>query len=224
MTNPNVQMNVASRIKAFVALPKGWHFGDGIGATATAVKTALDINLLLSCGGAKNIEAFPLIGGGVLVSGYHDHDTLEIRCMNDGGIELTHEIVDKEHCCRDGLSLFEVKKYIGDMKWSLSNSYVRYTQSTSAKKKNDFKVTLSSHHQAGKEFQFLRLTVPLTEANVSAGILIATTGILFLSHVSFGESVQVRFPRTATSQMSLLPQATHATGISTTLKTAVAGA
>ena len=86
---------IADTIRSFANLPAGWHYGTGTGAVHAAVDAALNVNSLLVDYGARNIEVFPDVDGGILVSGYRDRHTLEILCCPDGRMDLVYEVGDE---------------------------------------------------------------------------------------------------------------------------------
>jgi len=115
--NQDLKQAVAERIYSFVELPKGWHFGEGVGATESAVKLALTVNSLLAIYQPRNVEVFPCIDGGILIHGYKGADVLEIQCESDSKVQLAHE--------RDGdlvreiefVSIDGIEDYLGDLAW-----------------------------------------------------------------------------------------------------------
>ena len=86
-------MSKAKQIRSFAYLPYGWHFGEGRGATPEALSAALEIDGLL-VDRVEEIEVFPAVDGGVLVSGYLDEQNLELTCAPSGRMDLWHEESD----------------------------------------------------------------------------------------------------------------------------------
>jgi hypothetical protein len=66
------------------ALPKGWHYGSGIGTTLKAYNAAYAILKALEYGFFP-IELFPRINGGVLICMYYDKS-----------YEAIHKITERE--------------------------------------------------------------------------------------------------------------------------------
>lgn len=195
MTDLDLEKAIAKEIEAFAALPDGWHFGDGIGAVAEAVQSALAVNELLARQGARNIEAFPLIEGGVLISGYGGRDTLEVRCQPDGRMDLAHEIADEEHYWQDAVSLNDIEAYLGGLAWLSPNLFVPCIPSISVRREDDFKVMLSNHLPEVGEYQFSRLPALWTRAAASATILLVSTVESFPLLMFSGELVQASSPQ-----------------------------
>ena len=86
-------MSKAKQIRSFAHLPDGWHYGEGRGATREALSAALEIDELL-IDRVEEIEVFPAVDGGVLVSGYIDEHNLELTCAPSGRMDLWHEESD----------------------------------------------------------------------------------------------------------------------------------
>ena len=195
MTDLNLEREIARKIEAFAALPDGWHFGDGVGAVVEAVKSALAVNSLLVLHGARNIEAFPLIEGGVLVSGYGGRDTLEVRCQPDGRMDLAHEVDDEEHYWQDAVSLNDIEAYLGGLAWLPPNLFAPCTPSISARRGDDFKVMLSNHLPAAGGYRFSKLPALWTLADASAAILLVSTVASCPLLMFSGELVQASSPQ-----------------------------
>ena len=127
MTDQDLEQAVASRIDGFAALPDGWHFGDGISAVAGAMQSAHAINSLLADYGARNIEVFPCIDGGILIHGYGNADALEIQCGPDGQICLAHERDGDLVWEQENVSIGDIESYLGGLAWLPTSSSVSST-------------------------------------------------------------------------------------------------
>ena len=134
---------IKEEIDSFTALLDGWHFGEGVGANEVAVRVAHDVHDLMIENGAEEIEAFPAIDGGVLISGYFDNESLDVSCRPNGAMEIDHEVNDNLKYEREGLYLNDVKKYLEELNWS-KRSYEYCIPNISAGEKNDLPVKLSN--------------------------------------------------------------------------------
>ena len=112
-----LEEKIRDTICSFANLPDGWHYGTGTGAVHAAVDAALNVNSLLVDCGARNIEVFPDIDGGILVSGYRDRHTLEILCRPDGGMDLVYEVDDDLVNERSSISIDEIEEFLGGSEW-----------------------------------------------------------------------------------------------------------
>ncbi len=95
--------SVKDVINSFLDLPRGWHYGQGRGATGAAVKAALRVDRLFQESKAHSIEAFPDVDGGILICGRWENEDVEIICFPDGvRFSLCHDKDDSlelEHEC-----------------------------------------------------------------------------------------------------------------------------
>lgn len=83
-------------ILSFRQLEVGWHFGKGKAATEDAVNIALELQRTLREMGAEQIEAFPRIDGGIVVSAMKADDVVDVICNPDGSLGLYIERNDVE--------------------------------------------------------------------------------------------------------------------------------
>lgn len=200
-----------TQIQSFTHLPDGWHFGEGRGATESAVAVALKIEHLLWIGNAHEVEAFPGVDGGILLSGYHGAHALEIRCDPSGRIDLLHEIDDGIVDERHDIPLEEVGEYVEGLEWKPKNSFAYCIPSTSADTGDDSQVRLSSHPQTAVSHYSI-LSVLLKIAGENARISIGTTGELLETLPFSGGSIPISSPRAVGYPMSSLQREIPATG------------
>ena len=205
---------IADTIRSFANLPDGWHYGTGTGAVHAAVEAALNVNSLLADYGARNIEVFPDVDGGILVSGYRDRKTLEILCCQDGRMDLVYEEYDEIVNERSSISINEIEEFMGGSEWFPSKLFAHCTQSILVKKGGASLVWLSSPHPETGGYQYSRHNAPFTlvDANVAISIVstVESLGIPMFS----GGSVLIFSQEIAGLLVSRLRQATPATGIS----------
>src|SRR5262245_59631696 len=103
---------IARRILSFGELPAGWHYGSGVPAPLHVIDNALRVGALLTDVGAKKLEAFPEIVGGILVSGYHDADTVDVLCRVDRLFDICHEEDNREIANQEGISFQAITQYL----------------------------------------------------------------------------------------------------------------
>ncbi len=209
-----LERGVAETIRSFAKLPDGWHYGTGTGAVDAAVDTALYVNSLLIDYGARNIEAFPAVDGGILVSGYHDRDTLEVLCRPDGGMDFIHEVDDDLVNEQDSVSTNEIEEFLGGLEWLPQNLFAHCTQSISVKKGDASLVWPSSPHPQTGGYQYSRQNAPLALVDANVAIFIASTEASLDFLMSSGGSILMFSQGIAGSPVSHQRQATPATGIS----------
>lgn len=214
MTDQNLEQTVAGRIDGFAALPDGWHFGDGIAPVARAVESAHAINLLLADYGARNIEAFPCIDGGILIHGYRRADVLEIQCDPDGQICLSHErdggLVQEQ----ENISIGDIESYLGDLAWlPTSSSEFSSIPSITAGSWVDLQAPPSNRlHRVWGSLCSIH-DVESIVAVVSADIFDDSTRMIRSAPLSFGGSAPTRYQEGAGSSLRLRTAAMSVTGI-----------
>ncbi len=106
---------IVDEIRSFERLPAGWHYGEGHGATGLAVESALAMQALLMTNKADEVEVFPDVSGGVLLSGYCQDETMEIFCDHDGRINIIHEVGGEIAYEKDDVSAQEVNEYMREL-------------------------------------------------------------------------------------------------------------
>lgn len=172
------QATAAPLIRSFSELKNGWHYGSGQGATEIATNSALAVDRLLQKYYAHNIEAFPDVDGGILVSGYFGNETLEAFCDPNGRIDLHHEDNDISINDIEDISLIGVEEYLESKSWFPKKLFVLSTSHTIALKNSDSKALYSMFHQETKGYRFSIKTV----LNISANQSVAISGnIIFQS-------------------------------------------
>ena len=225
MTNGNIELAPSSdsridRIRAFATLPDGWHYGEGRGATDGAITAAIEIDALFMMGGVEEVEAFPGIDGGILLTGYRGPDTLEIRCNPFGQMDLLHETGDKVVCEQSGMTQHGIIKYVGEIGWAPTKSSDYSIQCTTASAWIDSQARRSSPDQM-EAFQSSIPGVLLTTAVMSAVTLLITTAkVLVLGRFS-GESIQLSYPSDTNLLVSPQRPAIHAIETSVSLRGAI---
>lgn len=139
---------VVEKIRSFRELPDGWHYGEGVCATDTAVELALIMQATLISGKASEVEVFPDVSGGILVAGYYEEETVEIFCKHDGALSFVHEAGEEVDYARDNVSAQEAKEYVRELlwevvKWRSVRSFGYFTQNTTAGRGRDLPVLRS---------------------------------------------------------------------------------
>ena len=141
------QDKIRDRIRSFRDLPPGWHYGEGRGATETAVDTALAVHHHFLENGVRKIEVFPDVDGGILVSGYPGQHTVDVLCTPEGHTNLLHEVDDEEVAERDNLPMDELVAYLGGLLWRTEKSFDSFIQSILVKQSGGLRALHSKIHQ-----------------------------------------------------------------------------
>ncbi len=190
-------------IRSFASLPEGWHYGSGRCATERAVEQAIAVSdLLLECH-ANSIEAFPAIDGGVLVSGYHGEETLDILCGPTGVMDLEHEVDDEIVEELHGMSLDAVKSYIGKLAWPPKKSFVLSTSGTTVGKEDVSRVSYSAYRRKMGEYRSSIQNAPSAKAKRNVSTFGRTTVLSLTIRQSSGGSTPPDYRLAANSDTPL---------------------
>ena len=138
-----------TQIRAFAQLREGWHYGEGRGATEKAMATALEVDSRLLACNVHKVEVFPGVDGGILLSVYHENDTLEVRCDPSGRMDMLHEVNDEVVNERHGVSLEKIGAYLEGLEWTPKNSFAYCIQGISASTGEDSQVRPFSRSTSG---------------------------------------------------------------------------
>ena len=142
---------IRKRILSFTQLPEGWHYGEGRSADECAIELALKVSSLFAHYGADEIEAFPDIEGGVLISGYRDRHVVEVFCDANDRLNLLHEMNDNILCEMENVSLEEVREFIQCLNWNRRKSSDFSILITIAEKNKNLRVLpLKTHRETGE--------------------------------------------------------------------------
>lgn len=216
---PEVTPSRTEQIRSFMQLPDGWHYGEGRSATHAAVVAALGVEALFREYGAQEVEVFPGVDGGILTSGYHENDALEIRCNPSGQMDMWHEANDEPVDSRKNTSLEEIGSYLGDLEWKPKSSLDCYILNISAVQEGDLQVRLSNRLLQTAGFLFSILAAPSVTAETSASMLLDTMKVHRATWQFYGESFPKYYRENAPSHVSLQQAETHAIGISADSRT-----
>lgn len=182
--------SAAAAIESFLDLPDGWQYGEGRGATEAAHDTALKIDALLLRTGARVIEAFPYLDGGILVCGRYANEDVEVSCEPDGlTLSLCHAMDDEPHYEEDDCNFDFISDYIKRLPWAL-RLFVYSTPDTTVRIKADTSALRFRVPAGIGGFPASALGVPEEQAEVSANTswLVITRTCPAISR-SFGASM-----------------------------------
>ena len=163
------QRTIRDRIHSFRDLAHGWHYGEGRGATEIAVEAALTIQHHFLEHGISEIEVFPDLDGGILVSGYHEQHTVDVFCTPDGHTDLLHEVDDKAVYERNDVPMDKIVAYLGGLLWGTKKSFDSFITKNLAIKSSDLRV-LHSRTRPPEAYQLLTPSVPGHAVELNASI------------------------------------------------------
>ena len=202
-------MSKAKQIRSFAHLPDGWHYGEGRGATPEALSAALAIDGLL-VDRVEEIEVFPAVDGGVLVSGYLDEHNLELTCAPSGRMDLWHEENDTLVLEQRGISTREFLSYLDDLGWT-DFSHAYYTDVTLANDLADSRA-LPFRSLPVEVYPHLTPDAPSGRVGASVDTPKSTTRTLLEAPLSSGGYLVLIFQANVPSRLSLRAPETSAIG------------
>src|SRR6266568_6227153 len=92
--NITIGHRTADKIRDFLRLTDGWHYGRGDAPAPDIVSESLRIHSMMVAAGFRDTDAFPGIDGEVLLTAYQDSHYIEIMVEIDARVTFTHELND----------------------------------------------------------------------------------------------------------------------------------
>ncbi len=169
--------SVQKRICSFLDLRQGWHYGDGAAISPDTKDTALSVSEIFADGGAKNIEAFPCVGGEILVSGYHGSKTVDVLCCPCGILDITLEEKDAFEEERTNQNLDDLKELLKGLMWEPKTSFACFTPNISVKSWDGLRVQRSRSLQMAGFPSSIEIVLSV-KADASVSTLGITTKVL----------------------------------------------
>ena len=196
MVYPVVETNdvVSNRIHSFGRLPEGWHYGEGRGATKVAIALALCIGELFAKRNAEEVEVFPDIDGGILVSAYRKNETIEVLCGPRGYVNILHEKDDNVVYDRKEFSVDEVDAYLRGVAWKPKKSYDCFIPDTTVDMKGVSRVWRLKTPPKAEVYRLSRVDAlgNAAERNVDTYLVFTTPKSLDIP-LSSGESQRINY-------------------------------
>lgn len=187
MTQQN--KDISKKIKDFLNLPTGWHYGDGVAPSEAIVKEALRIAYEAQKSGFEFVDAVPGIFGEIQIIAYQGTFRLEATINNDYKINLILENNDTEIFYLQNIDVFETIskiQYWGHL-WPLISTF--FTQNTTFIETKGFQALHLNLPQATQESQ-LSIKDVLNKAKKERFVntLDISTQLLRATPHSFGSS------------------------------------
>ena len=208
---PDKMTHLSHQIQSCCELPTGWRFGEGRSATEEAAQNARMVLKYFHAAGTKDIEVFPEVEGGILVSGYHEQDMVDVLCRHNGSMSLVHEVADEEVTENPTLSMDDFVDYLGGLAWVTENLSESFIRESLAVQSGSSRVLPSRILQTGASPSSM-WSVPETIVEQNASIY----GIIILGleeiHQSFGESFHLLSPKKAPLKLPPQTPEIHAIG------------
>jgi hypothetical protein len=104
-TEPEVVHPTERKLWSYLRREDGWHYGEGIAFHQDAVDAAVKLHRFVLENGFYRTNAFPGLGGQVVVTLYHGLEYYEFAIQPDHTVALTREIDGQEITYREPLSI-----------------------------------------------------------------------------------------------------------------------
>ena len=105
-----------AKIESYRSYSNGWHFGEGVAFDSVTVDAALRLHSELLRNGLSHTNAFPGLGGQVIVTFYRPPHYYEFVVYPDRHVEYTHELDDDEVCWRESITEADAYAVIAKLK------------------------------------------------------------------------------------------------------------
>jgi hypothetical protein len=202
--------NTDEKILNFADVAMGWHFGEGVQISSSAIRDAAKLHDTFLLNGFYETDAFPGLAGEVRVTAYHENQYFEFTREVNGKWSYVAEldgVIDDE---QDSLTLEKAQGIVKNISERIWNTFDIFQDSTGTGEGSDFKV-LHSGHRAMEAYRLWNTLVPYCtdrSANISESSIPMQENLQ-----SFG-SFRTQFSQTPLlSSSRQATQRTNATGI-----------
>ena len=168
VSSANQEHPTLQKVKEFLEIGDGWHFGEGRPPTKEVAEIAKSFaeKAIMA---VFDTDAFPGIDGEIMVTLYHKNHYLEFTIDVNEEITYVHEIDDTELEYIEGLSVQEAENKLNDFCESVWNSSGWSTKSTMIPEKRGSIAWPLKIHLEGVFLSFLK-----NASTAPAGLSVAT--------------------------------------------------
>jgi hypothetical protein len=215
---PTLQ-NTIQKVKGFVELPDGWHFGDGVPAPRDRIEQAVRFLEFANQLGLGRANAFPGITGQVEITFYYADRMLEVTIESDDSITIAEdqgrEQVSFEEN-RSKRSVYEKLQEFSQNIWASSDLFIVNTTTLSVRSvRGSASQVAHSTFTAGSPFPLLTLTARNEKTDPYVAILPGITVSNLAIPQSTGQYRTRLFPQGVESRQRELLAGMNAIGTST---------
>lgn len=180
-----------SKIRSFARLPAGWHYGTGIPARSDVVRVAREYLWHLLMLGFPETDAFPGVGGEIMVTAYRGDHRVQVTVELDRTFVVTHEFGDDERYHEDDLSGLRACAAINAIAEEIEQeeciTLSSFTPSTTITALVSSQTWLSRPLVTGQALPSSRSNVELMQAGLSALTSRDSITALGANRLSFGD-------------------------------------
>jgi hypothetical protein len=195
------------KLKSFLILDKGWHFGKGVPPTLQVVKNATQMveQALISL---FDTDVFPGIDGEIMITVYHKEHYLEFTIEPNGTVIFVHEINDDDITCKEGLTFDQSLLKLNEFSEQIWNTSALSTKCIMTIGNRTSKAWPSKIHLSVKESPSYQKTVSKNQENMSVNTYQSSTSptIPHLSPQYIGNSARnIYLPAVFSSNIQAIP-------------------
>jgi hypothetical protein len=207
---PTVQ-NAIQKVRDFIDLSEGWHFGGGLPPSRENLSKAQGLLIKVEELEFDNADAFPGIDGEIQVAIYRGDDDYEFTIERNGTITFTHDENGKELRYEQGLSLDEAIETLVRVSDRIWPSLDFFTTNIMLRIADDLAVSPSRTQAMGQASQLLRANARNALAGHFVHMSPHSTLIWLESRSSIGKFRMKRFLTDVVSSKKTVRPATSAT-------------
>jgi hypothetical protein len=178
-THPDEVHPTEAKIKSYLHRKDNWHFGEGVAFDPGVVDAAVKLHRFIVSKGHYRTNAFPGLGGEVIVVVYHGPRYYEFVVMPDHHLVYTHEVDDKEIVYREPISVEDAYAIIEDIRAGAWNSSESLLESTTTRIEVDSRAGLFAILEVAAESLSSRASawlIPVAASVVTSGPTMPTSG------------------------------------------------
>lgn len=201
-----------TKVREFLEMEEGWHFGEGVTPTRETAKIALNIAEKASLS-LLSTDVFPGISGEIQLSVYHKNHYLEFIVEPNGAITYARESDDQEIEYEEGIRIENAIEKLNNLVEEIwPNTSEHYTPDILTKSEKDSSVWHSKIHQA-VESQFSIVSAQKIQVMKSANTSEFSIPQFLATLQSSGSFAKKTFPEDVHSISAGVAQVISATAI-----------
>lgn len=109
------------KIRSFARLPRGWHYGSGTPISHNIIATALAYHHLFASLGFVETDAFPGVGGEIMVTAYYGEHYVGVTVENNRTFTVTWEFAKEDRLYESDLSGIKASELLYNIASSIQN-------------------------------------------------------------------------------------------------------
>jgi hypothetical protein len=148
-----------AKLLNFRILLPGWHYGDGVAFSESAINDAVILHRQIYFKGFQRTDAFAGACGEIQVAVYHGDHYFQFERESSGQWNITHENQDVEVEFLSGQTFDQAVNYINGLNSKVCDSSIVYTRTIGTPPENSLVTWLSKNPRRAEVFPSLIGTV-----------------------------------------------------------------